>query len=87
MANKKEKKKTEQTRIAKKADPKFCILMTSPNKPRKYVVVADISEANLVMANAREKDKFVEFTLFEHIATIADADNTTSSGVSGAFSL
>lgn len=74
------KKKTKQAKIAKKEEPRFCILMTSPNKPRKYVVVADISEAHLVMANAREKDKFVEFTLFEHIVTIEDADNATSSG-------
>lgn len=84
MANKKEKKKTEQTRIAKKADPKFCILMTSPNKPRKYVVVADMSEANLVMANAREKDKFVEFTLFERIIPITDNSKLLEKGLAPA---
>lgn len=84
MANKKEKKKTEQTKIAKKADPKFCILMTSPNKPRKYVVVADMSEANLVMANAREKDKFVEFTLFERIIPITNNSKLLEKGLAPA---
>lgn len=84
MANKKEKKKTEQNKIAKKADPKFCILMTSPNKPRKYVVVADMSEANLVMANAREKDKFVEFTLFERIIPITDNSKLLEKGLAPA---
>lgn len=81
MANKKEKKKTEQTGIAQKADPKICILMTSPNKPRKYIVVADISEANLVMANAREKDKFVEFTLFERVIPIIDNSKLLEKGL------
>lgn len=76
--------KKNSVKISKKTDPGYCIVMTSPNKPRKFVVVGTFEEAKLIMANAREKDPFVDFMVFEKISLLDNGNGNILKGMAKA---